>query len=445
MKNPKTKPGINPKQQRSEGRKNPGKRVPLNLAVADQPAQRFSLQRTFTALKYPNYRLWFWGQMASLVGTWMQTTAQGFLIFELTKSPVMLGIVGFASGIPFWVFNFLGGVITDRMPRRNILLITQTAMMLLAFILGILIFTGAVQPWHIILLAFGTGIANAFEAPARMAFMPELVDEREDYANAIALNSTFVNLAVVIGPAVAGLVYAWKGAGWCFTINGISFIAVIIVLLVMKLKPFIPHPTSSSMLVQLKEGINYVVKHPLIRVLMLMVVSTSIVGHAYMTLLPAWVVTILSGDSALNGLMQSARGLGALVAALMIASLGRIKFKGKLLTIGSFVFPSMVLIWAAVRSVPVSLFFIALSGWGFMVMLNMAQTLIQVNVSDHLRGRVMGIYSFTFFGMMPVGALLGGVLAQWTNEPLAVSIVGFVSLIFAIFVFFTFPRVKAME
>ena len=445
MKNTKTKPANHSKQQIFKARKKTISGVPANSSAAGQPTKGFSLQRTFTALKYPNYRLWFWGQMASLVGTWMQTTAQGFLIFELTKSPVMLGIVGFAGGIPFWVFNFLSGVITDRMPRRKILLITQSAMMILAFTLGILIFTGVVQPWHIILLAFGTGIANAFESPARMAFLPELVDDREDYANAIALNSTFVNLAVVVGPAVAGLVYAWKGAGWCFTINGISFIAVIVALLLMKLKPFIPHSSSSSMLVQLKEGISYVVKHPLIRVLMLIVVSTSVVGHAYITLLPAWVVTILSGDSALNGLMQSARGLGALVAALMIATLGRIKFKGKLLTIGSFVFPLMVLVWAAVRSIPVSLFFIALSGWGFMLMLNMAQTLIQVNVPDHLRGRVMGIYSFAFFGMMPVGALLGGALAQWTNEPLTVMIGASVSLIFALCVFLFLPRVRAME
>jgi len=419
--------------------------VPAQSSMVVQPANQFSLQRTFTALKYPNYRLWFWGQMASLVGTWMQTTAQGILIYALTNSPVMLGIVGFAGGIPFWGFNFFSGVITDRIPRRNILLVTQTAMMLLAFILGILVFTGAVQPWHVIVLAFGTGIANAFEAPARMAFISELVDEKEDYANAIALNSTFVNLAVVIGPAVAGLVYAWKGAGWCFTINGISFIAVIVALVLMRLKPFIPHPSTDSIMVQLKEGIRYVVRHPLIRVLMLMVVFTSIVGHAYITLLPAWAVTILGGDSVLTGWSQSAHGLGALVAALMIAFLGRIKFKGQLLTIGRLVFPLRVLVWAAARLIPVSLFFIALSGWGFMLTLNMAQTLIQVNVKDHLRGRVMGIYSFAFFGMMPVGALLGGALAEWTSEPVAVTISGIVFLVFAIFVFFYFPRVRAME
>jgi MFS family permease len=410
-----------------------------------QSARGFSFKRTFSALKYPNYRLWFWGQMASLVGTWMQTTAQGFLIYELTKSPVMLGLVGFAGGIPFWLFSFVSGVITDRVPRRNILFITQTAMMLLAFILALLVFTGQVQPWQIILMAFGTGIANAFEAPARMAFMPELVDEREDYANAIALNSTFVNLAVVIGPAVAGLIYAWKGPGWCFTINGISFIAVIIALLFMKLRPFISHPTTDSLVKQLKEGFGYVVHHPVIRMLMLMVVSTSLMGHAYITLLPAWVVTILGGDSALNGLMQSARGAGALVAALLIATLGRIKFKGKLLTVGSFVFPLMVLAWVVVRNIPLSLFFIALSGWGFMLTLNMAQTLVQISVSDHLRGRVMGIYTFAFFGMMPLGALLGGTLAEWTGEPVAVAMVGIASLLFAGLVFVKFPAIRAME
>jgi MFS family permease len=410
-----------------------------------QSARGFSLGRTFSALQYPNYRLWFWGQMASLVGTWMQTTAQGFLIYELTKSPVMLGLVGFAGGIPFWFFNFLSGVITDRVPRRNILLITQSVMMLLAFILAWLVFTGQVQPWQILLMAFGNGIANAFDAPARMAFMPELVDDREDYANAIALNSTFVNLAVVIGPAVAGLLYAWKGPGWCFTINGISFIAVIIALWLMKLRPFIAHPTNDSIFKQLKEGFSYVIHHPVIRMLLLMVIFTSLVGNAYIILLPAWVVSILGGDSALNGLMQSARGVGALLAALMIATLGRINFKGKLLTIGSFFFPLMVLLWAAVRVIPLSLLFIALSGWGFMLTLNMAQTLIQMSVSDHLRGRVMGIYSFAFFGIMPLGALLGGMVAEWTSEPAAVAILGMVSMLFAGLVFLRFPAIRAME
>lgn len=404
-----------------------------------------SIQRTFSALKYRNYRLWFWGQMASLVGTWMQTTAQGFLIFELTKSPAMLGLVGFAAGIPFWGFSFISGVITDRFSRRNILLFTNAVMMMLAFILAFLVFTGTVQPWHIVLLAFGTGIANAFDSPARLAFVPELVDDREDYPNAIALNSTFVNLAFVVGPAAAGLVYAWKGPGWCFVINGISFIAIIIALLMMRIRPLLYTHSNDSMLNQLKEGIQYTLHHPDIRIIMLLVIFISVVGNGYTTLLPAWVVTILGGDSALNGWMQSARGFGAFAAALMIASLGRIQFKGKLLTLGSFIFPVMLFIWALARAVPLSLIFVALSGWGYLIILNMAQTLVQVNVSDHLRGRVMGIYTFAFFGMMPIGAILGGGVAEWIGEPLTVMIGAVVCLIMAILIFLKIPSIRNLK
>ncbi len=429
------------------GKKAVGKSV-NNQSEATLPfktRRRFNLSTTFHALKYYNYRLWFFGQMASLIGTWMQTTAQGFLIYELTKSPAYLGLAGFAAGAPFWLFNFISGVISDRMPRRTLLVITQTTMMLLAFLLGLLAFTGLIQPWHIILLAFGTGIANAFDAPARMAFMPELVEERDDYANAIALNSTFVNLAVVVGPAAAGLIYAWLGPGWCFTINGISFIAVIIALLLMKLKPFVLHPHKSSVVLQLQEGISYTFRHPFILILMLMVVMASVFGNGFLILLPAWAVSILKGDAAINGLLQSARGLGALLAALMIASLGRIKYKGQLLTIGSFIFPAMVILWAFVTNIPLSLLVIAISGWGFMLMVNVANTLIQVNVPDELRGRVMGIYTFAFFGMMPIGSLLVGVLAQWTDEPVAVLIGGAAILIFSLYVFLFTPKVRALE
>src|SRR5262245_9039549 len=178
------------------------------------------LSQTFSAFRYRNYRLWFAGQLVSLVGTWMQTTAQGFLVFELTHSPAYLGYVGFAAGVPSWLFMLYGGVIADRVSRRNLLLMTQTGMVILAFILAALTFSGWVQPWHIIVLALGLGVANAFDAPARQAFVVEMVD-REDLTNAIALNSSMFNLATVVGPAVSGLVYAWLGPAWCFTINGL--------------------------------------------------------------------------------------------------------------------------------------------------------------------------------------------------------------------------------
>ena len=198
------------------------------------------LAQTFSSLQHPNYRLWFTGQVISIVGTWMQATAQGFLVYELTHSAAFLGLVGFASGAPSWLFTLYGGVIADRVSRRKLLIIAQSAMMVLAFLLAFLVFTDLVRPWHVVVLAFLLGVANAFDAPARQAFVVELVG-RADMTNAIALNSSVFNIGTVIGPAIAGLVYSWLGPAWCFTINGISYLAVIGALLLMRLAA-IPRP-----------------------------------------------------------------------------------------------------------------------------------------------------------------------------------------------------------
>ena len=302
----------------------------------------------------------------------MQFTAQGFLVFQLTHSPAFLGYVGFASGAPIWLFTLFGGVVSDRMPRRNLLLITQTTMMILAFILAALTFLGHIQPWHIVLLAFGLGVANAFDTPARQAFVVELV-EREDLGNAIALNSTMFNLATAIGPAIAGVVYALLGPGWCFTINGVSFIAVISALLMMRLKPQPPRERTGTALDDLKDGLRYVVSHPTIRMLIAVATVTTIFGMSFATLLPAWSVKILGGDSTTNGFLQSARGVGSLIGALMIASLARVKIKGKLLTLGSLIFPVLLLVWSAMRWLPLSLLVLVGVGWGTMLVLNMLQ------------------------------------------------------------------------
>ena len=194
------------------------------------------ISQTFSSLQYPNFRLWFSGQIVSLIGTWMQATAQGYLIYELTKSPILLGVAGFAGGVPIWLFSLYSGLIADRISRRKMIMITQGSMMVLAVILAILTFTDTVQAWHIIILAFLLGTANAFDAPARQSFVVDMVP-KEDLTNAIALNSSVFNLGTVIGPSVAGLVYAWLGPGWCFTINGISFIAVLIALFLMRITP----------------------------------------------------------------------------------------------------------------------------------------------------------------------------------------------------------------
>jgi len=405
---------------------------------------RFSLDQTFASLKYQNYRLWFTGQLASLVGTWMQSTAQGFLVFELTHSAAYLGFVGFAGGIPSLLFSLYGGVISDRMSRRNMLIITQTAMLILAFILAGLTFAGVVQPWHILVLAVLLGIANAFDAPPRMAFVLELVD-RKDMTNAIALNATMFNAATAVGPAVAGLAYAAFGPAWCFVINGLSFIAVIVALALMKIQPLPPRPRTRSTMAELSEGLRYTLNHSVIRVLVLVASVGSLFGLGYVTLLPAWAVKVLGGDSTTNGFLQSARGVGALLGALMIASLGHFRFRGRVLTAGSLLFPILVLAFAVVRWIPLSLLILVGAGWSWVMILNLANALVQSHVPDELRGRVMGIYSLGFQGMMPLGALLIGPLASATNEPVAVVITAVVSLGFALWLWFRVPEMRRLE
>ncbi len=402
------------------------------------------LKQTFSSLRYPNYRLWFWGQMVSLFGTWMQTTAQGFLVYELTHSSAYLGFVGFAAGIPTWLFMAYGGVIADRVRRRTLLVVTQTAMMILAFILAALTFTHVVRPWHIILLAFLFGVANAFDAPARHAFVPEMV-EREDLTNAIALNSTIFNSATAVGPAVAGITYALFGPAWCFMINGLSFIAVIVALLLMRIKPIPLAVSTSSPWQDLKEGFRYVVSHPMIRTIVALVTATSLFGTSFAVLIPAWAVKILHGDATTNGWLQSARGIGALCGALLIASLGRFTFKGRLLTLGAFSFPVLLLAFAFVRWLPLSLAFILAVGGANLFIFNLANALVQTLVTDSLRGRVMGLYSLTFFGFMPIGALWIGTVAEHFGEPAAIVVNASIMLLFSTLIFMFAPKLRELS
>jgi MFS family permease len=400
-------------------------------------------QRTFAALRYPNYRLWFQGQLVSMVGTWMQITAQGFLVFELTQSTAYLGYVGFAAGVPSLLFMLFGGVIADRVARRKLLVITQSTMMLLAFLLAALTFAQLVQPWHIVLLALALGTANAFDAPAGQAFVLELV-ERQDLTNAIALNASLFNLATVVGPTVAGLTYAAFGAAWCFTLNGLSFVAVIVALLLMRLPARPLAPRTQSALAQLQEGVRYTLADPLLRTLIAVPAVAALFGTAYATLLPAWAVEVLGGDAATNGLLQSARGAGSLLGAVMIAALGYAGRRGRWLTIGTFMYPLTLLIFAAVRTVPLSVVVLVGVGWGGMVLFNMANTLVQTRVSDVLRGRVMSIYSLAFFGGMPLGALWSGALGQLIGPPLTIVAGALVVLVLAVLLWLFVPQVRQL-
>jgi MFS family permease len=405
---------------------------------------RINVQDTFSALRHPNYRLWFIGQLVSLVGTWMQNTAQGYLVYELTKSPAYLGYVGFVSGLPSWIFTLYGGVIADRISRRTLLIITQSSMMALAFILAGLVFTEAVQPWHIVLLAGLLGIANAFDAPARQAFVVELVD-RQDMVNAIALNSTMFNAATVVGPSVAGITYALFGPAWCFTINGVSYIAVIVALALMHIQVPPLRRRTQSMLAELKEGLAYALHDRLTLVVTLSMGMVSLFGLSVVTLLPAWSVDVLKGDVTTNGLLLSARGAGALLGALMVASLGRMKMQGKLWTAGSFIMPVALLLFAGTRWLPLAMLILVMAGWGFMIQANTSNALVQSQVPDHLRGRVMGIYTLVFFGGMPLGALLAGGLADYLGEPLTLTLGAIALLVSSAVVWLVLPGLRRGE
>jgi MFS family permease len=402
------------------------------------------LQDTFAALKHYNYRLWFFGQLVSLMGTWMQSTAQGYLIYQLTGSPVYLGLVGFIGGMPALLFTLFGGVIADRISRRKMIVITQISMLILAFILAVLAFTGVVRPWHILILAFLLGVANAFDAPARNAFVTELVS-REDMTNAIALNSTMFNLATVVGPSVAGLTYAAFGPAWCFTLNGISFIAIIVALLFMRIKPIIQPDYRPSIMADLKEGLQYVFSHRLILSLIGSIGLVSFFGIGMLTLLPAWATDILHGDVTTNGLLVSARGLGSMLGALMLAYIGNRKFRGKLWTVGAFIMPFMLFIFAWIRWLPLSLVALVGIGWSFMMISNNSNAILQSQVPDNLRGRLMSVFTLVFFGSMPLGSLFAGVFAQKFNEPLTVVIGAGVLMTMAFASWIFLPGIREQE
>lgn len=400
--------------------------------------------RTFSALSHENYRLWFAGQLVSLVGSWMQTTAQGYLVYELTKSPAYLGYVGFAAGLPTWLFTLYGGVVADRISRRTLIILAQSMMMVLAFILAALVFTDRIQPWHILVMAFFLGIANSFDAPARQAFVVELVG-REDMTNAIAINSMMFNAAVVVGPAAAGIAYAQLGPAWCFTLNGISYLAVIGALLLMKLTAQKRVLVNSSALVELKEGLQYTLNTGVIRWLIMNMGLLSLFGLSMMTLVPAWAVDVLHGDVSTNGMLLSSRGVGALMGALMVAWIGGRGSRGKLWTLGSFLLPLLMMVFARAEWVPVSLLIMVGIGWSFMIQANTSNALVQTQVPDHLRGRVMSIYTLVFFGTNPVGALLIGTVADKIGEPLALTINACLLLGVAVLIWLRLPQMRQLS
>jgi MFS family permease len=334
-----------------------------------------------------------------------------------------------------------GGLVADRMSRRNLLIITQTAMMVLALILAGLTFTGLVQPWHIIVLAFLLGVANAFDAPARISFVTELVDRRH-LTNAIALNATMFNTATAVGPAVSGLVYAAVGPTLCFVINGVSYLAVIYALAKMRIEHQTSAAARNSALKDIQAGFHYVRTQVVVRTIVLSVLILSLFGLSFITLMPAWAVNVLGGDATTNGYMQSARGVGALAGALVLAAVSGTLAKGRLITWGSFIFPALLMVFALMALLPLSLLLLFGIGFWFIFFINTSNALVQSLVPDDLRGRVRSIYTLTFFGFMPLGSLLAGAAAERIGEPTTVFLGAGVILAFAAVVWWRVPALR---
>lgn len=397
---------------------------------------------TFAALRHPNYRKWFVGQVLSLMGTWMQSVAQGWLVYQLTGSKFALGTIAFAGTLPTLFLMLPGGVVADRLPKRKLMIATQSTMMFCALALAVLAWTSALQVWHIAVLAFILGVANSFDAPARLAIVTELVDDREDMHNAIALNAMMFNMARVIGPAVGGLVLAAAGAAWCFALNAASFLAVLIALLLMVLPNDKGRPSSRNVMADIREGIRFIARHPVIRPVILLVGAASLFAFSYAVLLPAYATDVLKTDEAGFGVMNTAVGLGALLGSFGVASLSKSGNRGTMLTIGSVLFPVALIGLAVARTLPVALALLFLVGLGFVTQNVQANTIVQSLAPDELRGRVTSVYSLMFFGSAPFGSLLAGAVAQAIGSSLAIALSASISLLFALGVVFFAPQVR---
>ncbi|MCB9453698.1 MAG: MFS transporter [Anaerolineaceae bacterium] len=376
--------------------------------------------KTLAALQYPNFRLYFFGQVISLSGTWMQVIAQGWLVFHLTQQEVWLGIVAAAAGLPSLLLSPFAGVLVDRYPRRTILIISQTIQMLLAFILAALTFAGVVQVYHIVGLAFLLGVTNAIDAPSRQSIIVELVGHK-DLSSGIALNAIMFNGARIIGPAVAGILLNQVGPAWCFAINGASFLAVIFMLVIMRVA-FIPRPNGLPPLKRLQEGVTFSRRHMTIAPLLLLAVTAAIFIVNISTLLPAFADVVLHSPVDGFAAMSTALGVGALLAAISVTPMGRRFGRGRVVMMMSGFVAVIGLMVTRMTEVTPSVILMTLFGFGIILQFVTVNTLIQDEVPDEFRGRVMSLYTLAWFGFAPFGALALGSIAEHIGTPDAMAL-----------------------
>ncbi|TCD10834.1 MFS transporter [Pedobacter frigidisoli] len=367
---------------------------------------------TFNAFKSRNYRLYFGGQSISLIGTWMQKTAASWVVYEQTHSNFMLGLTLFASLFPSFIFSFIGGVASDRYDRYKLLLVTQIASMVQAILMTVLIFSKHYEMWQIIALSAFLGLINAFDVPARQSLVYEMVENKEDLPNALALNSSMVNLSRLIGPGLAGLALEKLGDDVCFGLNAVSFIAVIGSLLMMKLPKYISKPHTKNIVGELKEGFAYIKDTPSIAYVLIMLAMISLFVLPFSTLIPVYAKDIFKGTASTFGVIDSVIGLGAFSGAIFLASLKPGKNLRKILAINTLIFGAGLALFSHTTFYPVALIFAAISGFGMMSQITISNTLIQTTVDPNMRGRVISFYAMAFFGMQPLGGLLIGSISQ---------------------------------
>jgi MFS family permease len=382
------------------------------------------LQLIFRALHHQNYRLFFGGQGISLIGTWMQQIAMSWLVYRMTQSAFLLGVVGFLGQIPAFLLSPFAGVLIDRWNRHRILVGTQSLAMMQAFILALLTLTGTIAIWHIIMLALFLGFVNAFDMPTRQAFVVEMVETGGDLGNAIALNSFLFNGARLLGPSIGGILISLLGEGICFLLNGISFIAVIAALLAMKMTKREMRSKSSNVLKGVKEGFSYAFGFPPIRSLLLLLGLVSLLGMPYIVLMPVFAKNILHGGPHTLGFLLGASGVGALVGAIYLASRKSVLGLGRLITIALNIFGIGLIAFSLSRTLSLSLLLLVFTGFGMMVQMASSNTVLQTIVEEDKRGRVMSLYTMAFMGMVPFGSLLAGSLASKIGAPGTIMISG---------------------
>ncbi len=413
------------------------------MASATNFAGRLTgIKTIFRSLKYKNYRLFFGGQSISLIGTWIQRIATPWLVYHLTGSALLLGVVGFAGQIPTFLLSPFAGVLTDRWNRYRTLIVTQILAMIQALILAILFFMGTIEVWHIIVLSALLGCINAMDIPVRQSFVVDMVGKKEDLGNAIALNSSMVNGARLVGPSIAGILIATAGEGTCFLINGLSYLVVIFTLLKMKVDPRKTNNRKKNVVKELREGFSYTFGFAPIKSVILLLGLISIMGMPYAVLMPVFAKEILHGGSHTFGFLMAASGLGALTGAIYLASKKSVLGLEKIIPLSAGVFGAGLIAFALSRYFPLSLALMVVTGLAMMLQLASSNTILQTIVDDDKRGRVMSFYTMAFIGTAPFGSLMAGELANVLGAPNTLIIGGALCITGAIIFAKKLPALK---